>query len=174
VRRARAGRSARQLAPVRRRRLRLPVADYSDLVPSDLETSERFYRELFGLEPIPTPNFGIPVRWLRVGDLQLHLFQREGEPGRHQHLALAVHDFPALYREAEARGIFDTETFGHHLHHLPGDVAQLYLRDPADNLIEVDSGSASTLPEEIRREMRPLRYPQDAENERATLFLDPR
>jgi catechol 2,3-dioxygenase-like lactoylglutathione lyase family enzyme len=140
----------------------------------DLEESERFYRELFGLEPIPTPNFGLPVRWLRVGDLQLHLFQRDGKPGRYQHLALSVHDFPALYREAAARGILDGETFGHHLYHLPGDVAQLYIRDPADNLIEVDGRSASTLPDEIRREMRPLPNPQDTENEKATLFLEGR
>lgn len=137
----------------------------------DLDESERFYRDLFGMEPIPTPNFGFPVRWLRVGGLQLHLFERESEPGPYHHFALTTDDFPALYRQAIERGIVDGETFGHHLYSLPGDVAQLYVRDPAGNLVEVDGVDASALPEEIRSQMRPLPHPQDAENERATLFL---
>ena len=41
---------------------------------TDLETSTRFYEEVFGMERIPTPIFETPVQWLRVGDLQLHLF----------------------------------------------------------------------------------------------------
>src|ERR687893_197803 len=41
----------------------------------DLEESARFYREVFGMEEIPAPNFSSPVRWLRVGDLQLNLVE---------------------------------------------------------------------------------------------------
>ena len=45
-------------------------------IPSrDLEESARFYESLFGLERLPTPTFGIDVIWMRLGDLQLHLFQ---------------------------------------------------------------------------------------------------
>ncbi len=142
----------------------------------DLEESERFYRDLFGMEPIPTPNFGFPVRWLRVGDLQLHLFERESEQGRYHHMAVTVDDFAEVYRRAAALGILDGDTFGHHLYELPGDVAQLYLRDPAGNLIEVDGPHASGLPEDVRADMRRLAdaHPQDEENRRATLFLPPR
>ena len=44
----------------------------------DLDESARFYKELFGMEDIPTPDFtSFSVRWLRVGGLQLHLIQRE-------------------------------------------------------------------------------------------------
>ena len=43
----------------------------------NLEESARFYMEVFGMEEIPAPNFSSPVRWLRVGDLQLHLFQSD-------------------------------------------------------------------------------------------------
>ena len=35
-----------------------------------------FYEEIFGMQRVPTPNFGFPVQWLRVGSLQLHLFER--------------------------------------------------------------------------------------------------
>ena len=44
---------------------------------TDLEESTRFYEEVFGMERIPTPIFETPVQWLRVGDLQLHLFLDE-------------------------------------------------------------------------------------------------
>lgn len=139
----------------------------------DLDASVGFYRDLFGMEPIPTPNFGFPVRWLRVGDLQLHLFTRKSEPGRFHHLALTVDDFADVYRRAAQLGVLDDDTFGHHLYELPGDVAQLYVRDPAGNLIEVDAPHASELPEDVRAEMRRLAdvYPQDDDNRRATLFL---
>jgi catechol 2,3-dioxygenase-like lactoylglutathione lyase family enzyme len=40
---------------------------------TDLEESVRFYRDFFRMEEVPSPDFSGPVRWLRVGDLQLHL-----------------------------------------------------------------------------------------------------
>jgi len=41
----------------------------------NLDESVRFYTELFEMKEIPAPDFPSPVRWLRVGDLQLHLFK---------------------------------------------------------------------------------------------------
>ena len=32
----------------------------------DLEESTRFYKEVFGMEEIPAPNFSSPVLWLRL------------------------------------------------------------------------------------------------------------
>ena len=43
----------------------------------DLDESVRFYEGFFGIEGMPSPGFPFPVRWLRVGGLQLHLFQSE-------------------------------------------------------------------------------------------------
>jgi catechol 2,3-dioxygenase-like lactoylglutathione lyase family enzyme len=40
----------------------------------DLDESVQFYQKLFGMEEIPAPDFPFAVRWLRLGDLQLHLF----------------------------------------------------------------------------------------------------
>ena len=42
-----------------------------------LDESVRFYVEVFGMEKIPTYNFAFPVQYLRLGDLQLDLFERE-------------------------------------------------------------------------------------------------
>ena len=60
---------------------------------ADLEESARFYEDLFGMEEVPSPDFSGPVRWLRVGSLQLHLFlDQDLAPARH-HFALDVDDF---------------------------------------------------------------------------------
>jgi catechol 2,3-dioxygenase-like lactoylglutathione lyase family enzyme len=140
----------------------------------DIDESVRFYRDLFGLDPIPTPNFGCPVQWLQLGRNQLHIFMRPDSPPTWHHVAFTVDDFDDVYQSAERRGAFDRATFGHHLYELPGDVAQLYLRDPAGNLIEVDAPDASHLAETTRREMRVLAdlLPQSEENMQATLFHD--
>jgi len=141
-----------------------------------LEESVRFYEDLFGLERIPTPNFGFPVQWLRVGDLQLHLFERPGGAPTYHHVAFSVDDFETVYARAKELGIHDRTTYGHHLYELPGNNAQMYLRDPSGNLVEVDWPDFRTLSPEIRGEMRRLadRDPQGAENLTATLFLPAR
>ncbi|ACZ39732.1 VOC family protein [Sphaerobacter thermophilus] len=147
--------------------------NHVSVMARNLVESARFYEELFGMERIPTPNFGFPVQWLRVGTLQLHLFERPGDAPTYHHVGLTVDDFAAVYRKAKELGILDRTTFGHHLYELPGNNAQMYLRDPAGNLIEVDYPDVSDLPDDVRADMRRLadKHPQSEENLRATLFL---
>jgi lactoylglutathione lyase len=59
-----------------------PTLNHVSIIATDLEASARFYVDELGLEPLPTPNFGFPVLWLRAGDRQLHLFERPGVPRR--------------------------------------------------------------------------------------------
>ena len=47
-------------------------------------------------------------------------------------------------------GALDGHSHGHHIIELPGDVAQTYVRDPAGNLMEIDTPGASRLPESLR------------------------
>ena len=146
--------------------------NHVSIVAKDLEESVRFYREMFALEPVPTPNFGFPVRWLQLGTSQLHLFERPDGPPMYHHLGITVDDFEAVYRRARDRGIFDTTTFGHHFYELPNNVAQLYLRDPSGNLLEVDWPDVDSLDESIVRDLKRLadRFPQSEMNLTATLF----
>ena len=139
----------------------------------DLATSVEFYVDVFGAEPIATPNFGLPVQWLKLGESQLHLFERDVDPSSHHHFAVTVEDLEPVYRRAEARGAFENRAFGNHLVELPGDMTQTYLRDPAGNLIEIDTPGASRLPEKLRRVMKPLAdvHPQTDENLRARLYV---
>jgi catechol 2,3-dioxygenase-like lactoylglutathione lyase family enzyme len=111
--------------------------NHVSIAARDLEESVRFYVEVLGLETVPTPDFGFPVQWLQTGKLQVHLFERPDDPPTHAHLALEVDDIVTAYERARALGILD-RTFGYAIAELPGGEAQLYLRDPAGNLVELD------------------------------------
>jgi catechol 2,3-dioxygenase-like lactoylglutathione lyase family enzyme len=59
---------------------------------TNLEESLRFYEEMFGLERIPTYNFGFRRQCLRCGAHQLHIFELEDAVPVRQH-----------FRSSEAR-----------------------------------------------------------------------
>ena len=148
--------------------------NHVSVVAREIEESLRFYEEMFAVERIATPNFGYPVQWLRVGRTQLHLFERPEAALTYHHFGLTVDDFEATYRRAEARDAFDRDFSGHHFYELPGDCLQLYLRDPAGNLVEVDAPGASALPASLRSEMQRLAdvCPQSPDNLSARLYLE--
>jgi YD repeat-containing protein len=111
----------------------------------DLDESGRFYQELFGMEEIPSPDFPFPVRWLRVGELQLHLFQSEEEAPTGHHFGLDVDDFEAVTAKVREMGAQVGEGYFSKVYKLPDGTAQLYLRDPAGNMVEINHPDASRL-----------------------------
>jgi catechol 2,3-dioxygenase-like lactoylglutathione lyase family enzyme len=139
----------------------------------DLQESVDFYVDLLGAEPIATPNFGIPVQWLAVGRTQLHLFERDLTPTSHHHFGVTVDDLEPVYRAAERRDAFDDLAFGNRLVELPGDVVQLYVRDPAGNLVEIDHHGADRLPDDLRARLKALWdfNPHTEEQMSARLFV---
>ena len=134
---------------------------------TDLEESARFYREFFGMEEVPSPDFSGPVRWLRVGDLQLHLFLDEDPAPERHHFALDVDNFEAVYRRAEELGVRDEGRFST-VRELPDGAVQMYLRDPAGNLVEVNWPDVTTLDRDVIPEIGKIGGPQDA-----VLYLKP-
>ena len=139
----------------------------------NLQESVDFYVDLLGAEPIATPNFGLPVQWLALGRTQLHLFERDLTPTSHHHFGVTVADVEPVYRAAERREAFDEQIFGNGLVELPGDVVQLYLRDPAGNLVEIDHHGVRRLPDDLRARVKrlPDLNPQSEENMRGRLFI---
>jgi YD repeat-containing protein len=137
----------------------------------DLEQSVRFYTEVFGMERVPSPDFAMPVEWLRLGDQQLHLFRRETPAPLYHHIGLDVDDFEAVYEKVRTLGIKDN-TLGPDVRELPDGSVQMYLRDPAGNLVEIDWPDVSTLDRSIVTTIRKLEdeRPQSAEARRATLY----
>jgi catechol 2,3-dioxygenase-like lactoylglutathione lyase family enzyme len=137
-----------------------------------LEQSVAFYTDLFGMERIPSPVFRLPTAWLRVGDQELHLFVHDAPAPRLQHFALAVADFEAVYVKAKALGILDPDTWSAPMYELPDGSVQMYLRDPADNLVEVDWPDVTTLDKSVVTDLRKLadEVPQTDAATDATLF----
>jgi len=78
-----------------------------------------------------------------------------------------------VFAKARARGAFDAAAFGHHIYELPGGEGQMYLRDPAGNLVEVNCPSVAVAGPLVKAEIRKLAddRPQSEENLRARLFL---
>ena len=140
----------------------------------DLEESVRFYVEVFGMEPIPTYEFAFPVQYLRLGDLQLHLFERDTDAPPYHHIGINVDDFEGAYLRAKELGILERESFFEDMYELPDGSVQMYVRDPAGNLVEIDWPDVSTLDRSLIPDLKRLgdTVPQTGDALRATLYLE--
>lgn len=138
----------------------------------DLETSVRFYEDMFGMKRLPTPNFGMNIRWLALGDQQLHVFERDVPKPEYHHFGLDVEDFEGVYLKARERGILDGETFQGAVRELPDGSVQMYMRDPAGNLVEVNWPDVTTLDRSVVLEIVRVAdlQPQEGEAAQARLY----
>lgn len=133
------------------------------IAAKDVEESAAFYESVFGLERISTPAFDEPTQWLRCGDLQLHLVERDGDPPAFNHHALHVDDFEAVYRSirdhdsaaVEPLPQIDTAFVDGEppVYVLPSGEVQFYIRDPAGNLVEVNAPDADALDGSVVRNL---------------------
>jgi catechol 2,3-dioxygenase-like lactoylglutathione lyase family enzyme len=149
--------------------------NHVSIVVRDMAESIGFYEELFGAERVPTAKFPRGnVVWLTLGSTQLHLFESDGgdDPTVHHHYGIDVDDFDALYEKAKAMGVIDSSAFGTPLRSHPMGWVQLYLRDPAGNLIEVDWPDIESLDAATRADIVPLEdaAPQEGDAAVATLY----
>ena len=151
--------------------MRATRINHVSIAAADLEESTRFYEDVFSMERIPSPTFEAPVQWLRVGDMQLHLFQDDGPAPPRHHLGITIDDFDAAYEAVKAR---TSDTWGWRLVELPSRQVQLYFRDPSDNLIELNWPDADTLDRSRYPELRKIAeyFPQRPESEGAVLYLN--
>ena len=104
----------------------------------ELGESVRFYKDFLHLEQIPSPTFAVPTAWFLIGDRTLHVYEYGGTTDARyiHHFALEVRDFMGLYDHATNLGIKE-EGFLSTIYELPDGGVQMYVRDPADNLIEL-------------------------------------
>ena len=160
------------------KRVRVTGINHVSIPALDVDETMRFYQEVFGMERIPSPNFGGPVRWLRLGDLQLHIFSVAEQPRRtYQHLGIEVDDFEAAYLKLRELDAFEEGSRFRYLFELPSGEVQMYFRDPSDNLVEIDWPDVETLDRSVfGDDLKRLDewFPQSGESLRATLFLRPR
>jgi catechol 2,3-dioxygenase-like lactoylglutathione lyase family enzyme len=151
--------------------------NHVSVVARDLERSTRFYGDLFDFEAIPTPNFDFEAQWLEMGDgRQLHLFDLESDIPKYHHFGVTVADLEAVYYEAKDRGIltdFSDAEDSYQLYSLPDGAVQMYVEDPAGNVIEVNWPDVESLSGEIQEEIidRGDLVPQTDEAAEASLHL---
>jgi lactoylglutathione lyase len=139
----------------------------------DLDESVGFYETVFGMERIPTYTFAFPTQYMRLGDLQLHIFERPTAAPVYHHIGINVDDFEAAYLRVRELEILDTGAFFSSIYELPDGSVQLYIRDPAGNLIELDWPDVKTLDREVFGELPKLgdEVEQAAASDGATLYL---
>lgn len=106
----------------------------------DLAASDRFYRDVLRLEPMPRPAFSFPGAWYRLGDTQeLHLIGERNEPvvsaSRGNHFALMVDDIDAweTYFRQRGQAYRARQT-------RPDGAYQIYVTDPDGHWIELCTG----------------------------------
>jgi lactoylglutathione lyase len=139
-----------------RREMKAKAITHLSISAKDLEESANFYKDLFGMEEIPAPDFPFPVRWLRVGDLQIHLFHTSDDAPSGHHFGLDVDDFEAFYARVKELGIVDTSDYFSRVYELPDGATQLYIRDPAGNMVELNYPDVNDLDRSKFDEIRKL------------------
>jgi catechol 2,3-dioxygenase-like lactoylglutathione lyase family enzyme len=150
---------------------------HASILADDLDESVSFYEEVFGMERVPSPRFSVPVEWLRCGDLTLHLFDRDVDVADNYHVGLHVDDFERVYREVVDRGIaadFDPDAGEAVVYELPDGAVQLYLEDPAGNLVEVNYPDATDLDRSVVTNVvkRSDQFDQTGDASEAVLYFE--
>jgi catechol 2,3-dioxygenase-like lactoylglutathione lyase family enzyme len=154
----------------------VPYVNHLAVPVDDIDRATAFYEDWFEARVVPSPKFTIPVSWVLLGKVQLHLVLRPDEATKAYHFGVAIESrerFEALYWRAAREDTFEREAFQHHLYEAPGGVVQLYLKDPAGNIVECDYGDVNDLDREIAATVRRWSdlNEQSAWNNRASVFL---
>lgn len=138
------------------------------ITADDLDESIDFYESVFGMEQIPTPNWDLPIQWVNCGGLQLHIVETDAAVPNFHHFAIHVDDLESVYtairaHEAATFEVLEQYVSGDYsegappVYYLPTGTVQMYVRDPAGNMIEVnypnvDELDTETVPNLIERD----------------------
>ena len=104
----------------------------------DLERAVAFYRDVLGLPLEATPDQGFRSQFFRVGEQQIHMNEIADSHQFRGHFCLVVPDFAAVFARAKAANAIDVQAWGR-VRRLPGGSMQMFVRDPAGNLVEIGS-----------------------------------
>ena len=108
-----------------------------NLMVDDLAQAVEFYGTSLGLATVPTPEMGFPAQFFRINELQeIHVNELPDITPERAHFCLRVDDFTAHFWRMKALGVIEIKTWGK-VRRLPSGVMQMFVRDPAGNLIEL-------------------------------------
>ncbi len=107
------------------------------LIVDDFEKACRFYEHELGLEPLPAFQFDYPTQFFKLNDRQqIHLSEWKDQPSFRGHICLEVDDFNPFFYRMKELGVIDTAPWGK-CRRLPDGSSQMFIRDPAGNLLEI-------------------------------------
>ncbi|WP_118194253.1 VOC family protein [Albibacterium indicum] len=113
------------------------------LIVDNLEKAAEFYQKELGLEPIPAFRFDYPVMFFKFNEeQQLHISEWEDTPSFRGHICMQVDDFNSLFFRMKELDMIDIQPWGK-VRKLPDGAMQMFIRDPAGNLVEVSSQPGS-------------------------------
>jgi catechol 2,3-dioxygenase-like lactoylglutathione lyase family enzyme len=129
------------------------VLHHVSIPTRNVERAAAFYRDIFGLRPIPRPDFQVKGAWLACGDRQVHLVQHPGATFRSRgvdnddaHFAFQTGDFEKIVARLAAHGYREDAGPDDPMRMIikrqgPAGFAQLYILDPDANVIEVNNAA---------------------------------
>jgi lactoylglutathione lyase len=105
----------------------------------DLDVAVAFYRDVIGLPLDDTPDQGFRSQFFRIGPgQQIHMNEIADSHQFRGHFCIVAPDFVAVFRRAKQAGAIDCQPWGR-VRRLPSGAMQMFLRDPAGNLVEIGS-----------------------------------
>lgn len=109
------------------------------LIVNNLEKAGEFYQNELGLEPLAAFKFDYPVMFFKFNDeQQLHLSEWEDSTSFRGHICVQVDDFNSLFFRMKELQAIDIHPWGK-VRQLPDGAMQMFVRDPAGNLVEISS-----------------------------------
>jgi Lactoylglutathione lyase and related lyases len=109
------------------------------LIVDNLEKAGEFYQQELGLEPLPAFRFDYPVMFFRFNDQQqLHISEWEDRTSFRGHICVQVDDFSSIFFRMKELNAIDVNPWGK-VRKLPDGAMQMFVRDPAGNLVEISS-----------------------------------
>ncbi len=105
----------------------------------NLDAAVAFYRDVIGLPLDATPDQGFRSQFFRLGATQqIHMNEIADSHQFRGHFCIVAPDFPAVFRRAKQAGAIDCKPWGR-VRRLPSGAMQMFVRDPAGNLVEISS-----------------------------------
>ncbi|NRF38293.1 VOC family protein [Pedobacter foliorum] len=109
------------------------------LIVNNLEKAGEFYQNELGLEPLAAFRFDYPVMFFKFNDeQQLHLSEWEDTTSFRGHICVQVDDFNSIFFRMKELNVIDVKPWGK-VRQLPDGAMQMFVRDPAGNLVEISS-----------------------------------
>ena len=113
------------------------------LIVDNLEKAGEFYQNELGLEPLAAFRFDYPVMFFKFNDeQQLHLSEWEDTTSFRGHICVQVDDFNSIFFRMKELNVIDVKPWGK-VRQLPDGAMQMFVRDPAGNLVEISSTPGS-------------------------------